>query len=299
MITRVSSSTGSKAILAGIQSSYGRLDKAQEQVITGRRINRVSDDPADAVSAVINRTVLKRFEQYGRNASEAEGWLLASDAALADASNNLAAVRTLVVQAGGATDSVARKAIADEIRAINVSLIGVANSAKSGRPIFAGTAPTAAAYDSAGNFLGNANSVTIPVLDAVQFRVNRTGPEVFGTPNPSDPINGDVFQLIDSIAASIEAVDPAAVANGLTQIDAALERISGAQVEMGTRHRQLEDVMSTIADQEVAVTTAISKKEDVDAAEAIMNYQTRLSAYEASLAVGSKILQPSLLDFLR
>ena len=299
MITRVSSSAGSKAMLAGIQSSYRRLDKAQEQVITGRRINRVSDDPADAVASVINRSVLKRFEQYERNASEAEGWLLANDAALTDASNNLAAVRTLVVQAGGATDSVARKAIADEIRAIKVSLIGVANSAKSGRPIFSGTSPTTTAYDSDGNFLGNTQAVDIPVLDAVQFRVNRSGPEVFGTANPSDPSNGDVFQLLDSIAASIESADIDAVSGGLSQVDQALERIATAQVELGTRHRQLEDVMSTITSQKVAVTTTISKKEDVDAAEAIMNYQTRLTAYEASLAVGAKILQPNLLDFLR
>lgn len=299
MLTRVSTSSGTKAMLQGITASYSRLAVAQEQVITGRRVNRVSDDPADAVASIINRSVLKRYEQYDRNASEAESWMLASDAALSDASKNLASVRSLVVQSGGAVDAVGRKAIADEIRAIKTSLIGVANAAKSGRPIFAGTEPATSAYDSNGTFLGNTEQIVIPVLDSVAFRVNRTGPEVFGTHNAADPTAGDVFQLLDEIANGIEAGTDGTIATGLTKIDEALERISSAQVEMGTRAAQLEEISATIDSQKVSISTTISKKEDVDAAEAIMNYQTRLTAYEASLAVGSKVLQPSLLDFLR
>lgn len=299
MLTRVSTRSGTQQMLQGIQASYQRLSVAQEQVITGRRVNRVSDDPADAVAAIINRSLLKRYEQYERNTAEAESWMLAVDAALIDASNGLSAVRTLVVQMGGAIDDVGRKAIADEIRATRVSLIGVANAAKSGRPLFSGTEATNKAYDEDGNYLGNNEQVVIPVLDAVSFRVNRTGPEVFGTHNASDPTDGDVFQLLDEIADRIEAGDLSVLDMGLLGIDAALDRIAEAQIEMGTRAAQLEQIKTNILDQKVAVTTTISKKEDVDAAEAIMKYQTRLTAYEASLKVGSNVLQPSLLDFLR
>lgn len=300
MMTRVSSAGGSKAMLAAIQASYARLDKAQEQVTTGRRINRVSDDPADAVASVINRAVLKRVDQFQRNANEAESWLLSNDAALTDASSNLASVRTLVVQAGSnSTDQVALKAIADEIRSIKTTLVGVANTSKSGRALFAGTAAITQAYDSNGTYLGNAGEVSIPVLDSITFRVNRSGPEVFGTPDLADPMNGDVFQMLDAIAAAVEAGDTTVVSNSITSIDTALRRISGAQVELGTRASQLEDIVESIEDQKVALKTTITKKEDVDSAEAIMNFKTRMSAYEAALAVGAKVMQPSLLDFLR
>ena len=299
MMTRVATYGGSRSTLANIQRSFVRLDRAQEQVVTGKRVNRVSDNPTDGVSSVINRTLLKRLEQYERNATEADAWLLANDSALADSATSLISARSRLVQVGGAPDAVARKAIADELRATAETMIGTANSTKAGRQIFSGTADVATAYALDGSYLGNATPVTIPVFDSIAIRVDRTGPEVFGVYDAGDPSAGNIFQQLRWMADEIEAGNVAVAASGLGTIDHALERLATAQVELGTRHAQLESIQANIAGSKVSTTAAISKNEDVDAAEAIMNWRTRQSAYESALKVSAQTMQQSLLDFIR
>ncbi|HQF92944.1 MAG TPA: hypothetical protein PLS46_02210, partial [Microthrixaceae bacterium] len=124
MITRIASLSGARTMLQSIQNANSELFRAQEQVTTGRRINRVSDNPADAVSSLNQRATLRRLEQYSRNAEEATSWFDAGDAALADVSDRLAGVRATLVQANSAANDVtSRAALANQIRAQRESIL--------------------------------------------------------------------------------------------------------------------------------------------------------------------------------
>jgi len=299
MITRIATQSGPRTMLLSIQNANRDFLRAQEQLTTGRRINRVSDNPADAMTALNQRATLRRTEQFSRNAEEARSWFDAGDAALSDVSDRLANVRTLLVQANsGSNDSVSRTALADQIRSARESIILAANSSRSGRPLFAGNAAGAAAYDANGGYLGDAGTVNLPITSGVTMQVNRTGPDIFGTAN-ADPLQGNVFQLLDSLATSVANGDSAAITAGLGLVDAATKRVATAQVQLGSRASQLEDLTNSLEDSKVTLKSGISNMENIDFAEAVINVKTREAAYQAAIQATAKIIQPSLLDFLR
>jgi flagellar hook-associated protein 3 FlgL len=300
MMNRIASLAGPRTMLQSIQNANRQLFIAQEQVTTGRRINRVSDNPADAVSSLNQRATLRRMEQFSRNAEEAKSWFDAGDSALSDVSDRLAGVRAMLIQANsGANDAQSRLALANQVRASRESILLAANSERSGRPLFAGNAAGLVAYDASGVYQGDNGTVNLPITGGVSLQVNRTGTDVFGTAHPTDPTQGDVFQVLDALATAIENGDTAKISAGLAQIDAATKRVSMAQVQIGSRASQLEDLTSSLEDSKVSLKSGISNKENVDFAESIINLKTREAAYQAAIQATAKVIQPSLMDFLR
>lgn len=299
MIGRVATSSGARLMMGNLQTSGRSLLQAQEHATTGKRIIRMSDNPGDAVSVLSRSAELRRLDQYTRNAGEAQSWLSSADSALTTVSDRLASARTLVIQANSASaDAAARSAIANEIRSLRDSVLQTANTVREGRPLFAGTSTTQPVYDTAGTYSGDAGSVAIPVAPGMSLTVNASGPAVFGTAN-ADPMAGDVFQMLSALADAVENNDGATMGAGLTAIDAASGRVNVSLVALGSRTKQLEDMMSTIEDSKVSVRQAISAKQDVDLAESIVALKQKEVAYQAALQATARVIQPSLLDFLR
>ena len=300
MMNRVATSSSARTMNADLQNSMRALNSIQQQISSGRRISRVSDGPADAVNSLTQRAELRRTEQFTRTVDRARLWLRAGEDALAQVSDRLTTARSLVVQGrSGAIGAAERSAIAQEIRAIRSSLIGTANATIDGRPVFGGTTASTAAYDANATYQGDSGAVNLPLAPGIAVTVNAGGPAVFGTFNGGDPTAGDVFQLLESLAASVASGDTTATTAGLTLIDAAATRAASAQVSLGTRGGQIEDLDLANLDVAISLKAGISKAEDVDLAEALINLRTREAAYQAALQATAKVIQPSLLDFLR
>ena len=300
MMNRVATSSAPMLMLANIQLAGKSLLTAQEQLTTGKRINRVSDDPASALLALGQRATLRRSEQLSRNLDEARSWTDSNDTALSDVNTQLSRARALLVQANsGSADPAARAAIATDLRSIRTALLQTANTTVDGRAIFAGNSAATNAYDASGTYQGDLGAVQVPIASAVSIQVNKTGPDVFGTANPLDPTNGDVFQLLDSLANAVQTGNSTAIGAGLGQIDAATNRVSIAQVDVGGKAKQIDDLGAQLDDSKVSLKTSIGKAEDIDFAEAVINEKTREAAYQAALQATAKVVQPSLLDFLR
>jgi flagellar hook-associated protein 3 FlgL len=300
MINRVASSAGARTMLDSLMTANRGLVASQEQVTTGRRINRMSDAPGDAVSAINQRSNLRRLEQFQRNAEEGKSWLDTADSALIGVNTDLSNVRALLVQANSpASDSASRAAIASQIRALRASILQSANTDRGGRLLFSGTAAGTAAYDANGVYQGNTGVVTMPVSGTTSVQVNQTGPDVFGTPNAADPLNGDLFQVLDALATAVSSGDTGTMTSGLTLIDNATNRVSQAQVLIGSRAAQIDDVINSLEDRQVTAKDSLNSLENVDMAQSIVEMKTREAAYQAAIQVTAKVVQPTLLDFLR
>lgn len=300
MFTRVATSSGYRLMLGNLQTSARGLLLAQEQATSGKRIVRMSDAPADAVSVLGQRAELRRLEQFSRNTLEASSWLSASDAALLGVSDRMASARTLLVQANsGGVDAAARQTIADELRAMREALLQSANTTRDGRPLFAGSAAVSAAYDSAGTYAGDATALSVPVAPGMSLQVNQSGEAVFGTHHATDPMAGDVFQLLEALAVAVENGDATTVSTGIALVDQAIDRAGVAHVAIGSRARQLEELANSVEDAKVTVRQSISLREDIDLAESVLNLKQREVAYQAALQATASVIQPSLMDFLR
>lgn len=301
---RVTTASTSRSMLTNINRAGRTLAIAQERIASGKQVQRPSDAPAQVLSALDYRSQLRRTEQLGRNTLDAKAWLDNADSSLTHSVERLTRARTLIV--GGtnaATDAQGRAAYAAEIRAIREELLQTANTRYLGRPIFSGTDDVANAYDADGLYQGNAGVVERNVAPGVSVRVNRTGPEIFGpsvdVAGGADPMTGNVFQLLEGIAAALESGDIATASNGLDLLASATDRIERSQVELGARSKQIEEIGMRNQEVEIELKFALSEVEDVDIAEALIEVQVQEMAYQAALGVAAKVIQPTLLDFLR
>jgi flagellar hook-associated protein 3 FlgL len=82
-------------------------------------------------------------------------------------------------------------------------------------------------------------------------------------------------------------------------MDKNLETVLSAMGEIGGKTNRVEFIKSRVQENEITFTGLLSKVQDVDMAEAIMYFKNLENIYRASLSVGSKVIQPSLVDFIR
>jgi flagellar hook-associated protein 3 FlgL len=297
---RVTTSTGARLMLANLQANYSKLTLLQTQIASGKQLQKPSDGPARVITALDYRAQLARGEQLDRNTDDAQGWLGNADSTVSTAVDYMQSARTLALQGlNGSADPGAREAIAAQIRALRSGLLQLANSKYQDRPIFAGTVDaTTAAYSATGVYQGNAGAVNRTIAPGVTVQVNVPGPQVFGTPNAA-PYSGDVFQALDQLANDVQAGNTAGATAGLTALDFSRTRMQQALGGVGAKEKRIEDVKSRNADITLENRTALSDVEDIDLPKTLIDLQSQQVAYQSALAVTAKVIQPSLLDFLR
>jgi flagellar hook-associated protein 3 FlgL len=299
-VDRVTKAGNSQNISLWLQAGQRRLSEAQQQVSSGRRVNVASDDPAGSGQILANRRQLGRLLQLERNTQSARSWLETSSAALTASSDTLQRTRTLIVQAANEiTPQSSRDALAQELDQLAETLLGLANTRVTGRPLFGGTAATGLAFAPDGTYVGVANSVNRAVDRGQVIEIGRPGPEVFGTHDPIEPLDGNVFQLVRAAADAARSGDTARLRTTLDRIDAADARLLGEAGRLGSLSNRLEGASDQRALATIDTRRRLSELEDVDLAEAVLSLRSAEAGYQATLAATAKLVGMSLLDFLR
>ena len=299
---RVTQSMISNNMLKNLNKSYAELDKYFNQLNTGKKINRPSDDPVAAMNGMGYRTELSKVGQYQRNTNELHNWFDNSDAALEQATSGLQRIRYLAVQASNGTyDEAERKNIAKEVEQIKADLIDVANTSVNGKYIFNGTDtdnPPIADTDNDGQieFAFGTGKVNIEVSANTELTANIDGNTIFGDSGNGEDLFAVIDKFIDKLENNNEDNDIDAT---IGELDKIIDNVVNARADLGARMNRLELVENRLEQQEVIATSTLSKNEDVNYAEAITNLITQQSLHRAALSSGSQIIQPTLLDFLR
>ncbi|GAB3216259.1 flagellar hook-associated protein FlgL [Kineococcus gypseus] len=307
MIGRISSRTTAMNSLANLQAGQQRSDRLQQQLSSGKAYTKLSDDPVAANDALRFRSEISVNEQYGRNISDAQRWVATQESAMDAATGYLQEARTALVQAGstGTLDPQGRRAIAEQLRRLRDDLITTANTPHEGRPVFAGTADVAAAVsttaaaDGSYALLGNGSAVNRRVASGQDVQVNATAVQVFGGPTALDPAAKTVFQQLDELATAVQDGNTAAISEGLSTIDAARDRLLSARSVVAARTVQLDALEQSTGARGDALEASLSEVEGVDIAKAMIEFRLQDTAYQAALASTAKVIQPTLLDFLR
>ncbi|WP_222265375.1 flagellar hook-associated protein FlgL [Modestobacter marinus] len=291
--------------LTGLNNNLTALVKVQNQLATGRVLNRPSDSPIDTNKSMQVRSDLGRVAQQDRNITDAQSRLDQTDSALQGLQDLLKRVQALTVQGlnTGGNDATSSAALATELTALRADMLGVANTSINGRPIFGGVTSGAVAYQPDGSYAGlgqgEGSTQDHPVLRRISdnevLRVDVTGPEVFG------PDGANLFAVVQGIADKLNTspVDVAALSADLAALDAAQDRISTAQATVGARSSRVQKAAELNITRELALNAQRKDIEDVDIPKASMELSAQQLGYQASLAVTAKILQPTLMEFLR
>jgi flagellar hook-associated protein 3 FlgL len=281
--------------VASMQQGLVRLSAAQEQLSTGKRINRPSDSPTDTSSAMRLRASMKATEQYSRNAEDGLGRLGLVDTTLTSVYDGVSQARVLAAQGinGASGSATSREALAAEVDQIRADLLGQANTKYLSRPVFGGVTSGGQAYDANGDFVGVAGALTRRVGDDVRVRVDVDGQSVFGDGAAS------VFAELDALSASLRAGDSAGLRTSLDALDQRITTVSTAQATIGASYQRIEKAQTALMDRQLYLKTTLSDVEDVDLAKATVELNLQQVAYQAALGATAKVIQPSLLDFLR
>lgn len=290
---RITQQTMTARVGDNLQAALDRVSTLQERLSSGKAVQRPSDAPASAVAALRYRADIRRAEQLKRNADDAQGWLDTTDRALTSGLGVLNRARELVLQgSNGSMGPADRAAIAEEVDGLRQTLLAIGNTSYLGRPVFSGTASGTLAYDASGAYLGDAGAVDRAVAPNVTVRTNLTGPAAFG------PGGADAFAVLSQLADHLRN-DPSQLQADLTAVDGAMRRMTDAVAGIGARAKQVDDVRVRLEDGIVQSTNGLAEVESVDLPATIIELQLQEVAYQAALGATARVIQPSLLDFLR
>ncbi len=297
---RITNRMISENTLKDLQRVLGEVLAVQEQLSTGKRVNRPSDDPFAAHRAISSRGAVLVLEQYARNVSEIKGWVTTTDYALSNITEALREVRTLAIQAAnGYLTGTDRENIALRIDEFRDTIMQLSRQQYAGRYVFSGTRTGEEPFTWTGTdvaYNGNAEHIRVNIGPGADLAVNVTGEETFMNIGASGT---NVFKLLYDLAQAVRAGDHQAVGGELLgAIDDAMDRVVEKQGVTGSAANRLERMESLISQLTEREMSLLSEAEDVDLAEAVMNMNLKQSAYQASLAACARVILPSLLDYM-
>jgi len=277
------------------------MSKLQEQMTTGRKINRASDDPVGITYALRYRSELSANEQYQKNVDMALSWLDFNDTVLQQAQDVLKRLKELAVQGSNGTNpDVALNNIADEVQQLKDQIIDIANSTLNGKYVFNGEKtdvipydPTVTPFDPSA-IETDSGAIYYMVGVGVKLQINLSGSDVFGRPGEAD----NIFAVFDQIITALQNGNHSGVSAQIANIESRMDKILNQQSEIGARVNRVELMQNRLKDLEINLTDLQSKTEDVDFEKLIIDAKINENIYQASLSVGAKIITPSLVDFL-
>lgn len=294
-------------MINNIGGNLRRMEKYQNRLSTGKKINVPSDDPVVAARALKLRTDVSRLEQYDRNVKDALSWMEITESSLANITDILHRARVLAVQgANGTTTPEDTQKIEEEVKQLKHQLIQVANSTYSGRYIFSGFKTDQKLLNEDGSFaievINDVEKIVYEVDIGDDIRINLTGGDIFnngGDATALDPNPPLMIELFNQFIAALNAGDHSTVGGLLDDIDEHMDNITRVRADVGARYNRLELTENRLSKNIYNFTKLMSENEDIDQAENIMLLKSEENVYQASLAGGARIIQPSLMDFLR
>lgn len=290
---RVTQSMLSNNMLRNLSTSYNKMGKIQEQITTGKKVNRPSDDPVVAMKGISYRSQLGKVEQFQRNMGEVHNWLDSSDDALDKVGQSLTRAKELVINAanGTLTDD-DRDKIKSELSQLREHIQDLSNTKVGDKYIFSGTKTNTPLFDASkrgtteSGFIetqGFGKKVEIEVFDGIKLQVNTNGYDLFSS---IDADFKDILEGSDFGAA-------------ISIIDDKIDKVLTTRSDIGAKQNRAELMESRLNSQEVTATKLMSSNEDIDYEKVITEMITQESVHRAALSVGSRIIQPTLVDFLR
>ena len=287
----------SSNMLRNLNTSYNKMSKLQDQLNSGSVISRPSDDPVVAVKGMGYRVDLDKIEQYQRNIGEANTWIDTTDDALDQVGTSLIRVQELVTQAANDSNTDdERKKIEAEISQIQQQIRDIANTKVGENYIFSGTNTNTPLYTDTKTGTMQAGTgieqpITINVFDGVSMQVNIEGKEFFSKIDAMMTEVSDALKKQDSSGQEIGDL--------LNKIQDQSNVVLEQRAVVGARQNRVELMQNRLSMQEINVTKQLSENEDTDYSKAITEMTTAESIHQASLSVGAKIIQQTLVDFIR
>lgn len=313
---RITNSMLVRNMMGNLNKNLRRMEKYQQQMQSGKKFTLPSDNPIGVSKSLKLYTDKSKIEQYKTNIRDAKSWISSTEDSIAHMGEVLNRTRDLMMQAANGTNSEQEtKAIAAEVKELKGQLIQVANSAHAGRTLFTGYKTDQSLLDENGNYLIDLTAQGVDKEISVynvgvseNIEINIVGTRLFGTTTGTDNFEtnsvatgnqSSVIKFFNDLLDDLDAGNTSAVGSSIGEIDKIIQNTLNVRAELGAKTNRLDMTLNRIESDSLNFTRLLSENEDADLSEVIMNLKMAENVYLASMSAGSKIIQPTLVDFLR
>ncbi len=304
---RVSSNVTYNDFIKNLNRNAVKVQKTLNQLSSLQEVSQSSDNPL-LVSKIINLNVsLGKNATYAQEIKDSISWSNTQDGALESVSSSMNRIRTLMQASGTATAGKEEiKANKNEIQQELRSVVAALNTNFDGRYVFAGQATDKAPYKviekdngevSGINYNGTSHDLPREIADGVTVNLVTDGSKMMaageekldtfvedlmaalneGEDGNKDQLSGSLMERIDKLSSNF--------VDNRTRIGAVANRLKAAEARNES--------------EKLSMTQSLSERQDVDVAEKYMEYQNQMLAYKTTMAMGTQIMQTTILDYVR
>lgn len=317
---RITNGNMMSTYLRDVQNNLQSMDKLNTQLNTSKQINKISDDPFRTVKILNVQGEINNVEKYNYNCDEITGWLDMTDEALDRVGNLSSDIKTLLTSIQGTFGPDEVKAVQTEINEKMKQIGEAMNTTYAGKYIFGGSVtdqpPVKVETDPAtglvtlslnktdkdGNDLSTRldASLKTEISDGITMDYNLTMDNIISTSgketgkNNGLEILNDVVQKLNS-----DPVDMDEIKKLSSDLGDYMNDILNNRSLIGAKTNTVSAIKDNNEENILEMTSIFSKMQDVDYADKFMELQEARMVYTATLQVGSKLLQPTILDYLR
>lgn len=318
---RVTNSMMIGQLMSNLNRNLKRMEVQQYQLATGNKLSRPSQDPVGITRSLQARTELSKLNQYKGNVGDAQAWLTQTETALTEM--NSLVVRAYELASDGANGTKTpedRKAIAKEVDQLMKQLLEAANTTYAGRQVFGGYNTTTKPFevkDEAGqsylwyngekiaNLSDPSSHPTVPGGlngEKIEFEiglgtlmeVSMSGVEVLGVGEDN------IYAVLNELYLALnDEANSDKINESIGKLQDRQQEILSHLAEVGGKTNRLDLIKTRLETDEINYTAIKSQVEDIDHEQVIMEFLMAEMVYRSSLSVGARIIQPTLVDFLR
>lgn len=323
---RITNSSMIRSHMYDTQNNLTNMSKINQQISTGKVINTVSDDPHKAIKIMNINNEIKYTEKYNSNIDESVGWMNTTDGALDNVGNLLGEIKETILKVGNGTYSQNEmKSLNEDMNEKIKQLADTLNSTYGGKYLFGGSsvddAPITVIENPDGTvkleFSKDKNGQTIPNTDdlkadissGINIDYNISVGEILNikdgngnTVNLLDEIN-NLSTLMNDIANGDEQTAAKAKETLLNdtkgKIDTLFDHVVNERTSLGVRVSTAEKIKELNDEDILNIQDVLSKTQDTDVVEKFIELKSAEMIYQASIQVGAKLIQPTILDYIR
>lgn len=323
---RISTNVTYNDFIKNLGANASKVQKSLNQLSSLKEVSQSSDNPL-LVSKIMNLNVsLSRNATFNQEIKDTRSWVQTQDSALSNVSDSMRRIRDLIQSTGSGTkDADAVRANKNEIQQEIQGMVEALNTNFDGRYIFGGQNTTEPPFalvrrDPADvnsevvgiAYNGSSTNISREIANKVTIDVPTNGGEMMTV--GSDSLNslfGNVVNQINIYLGESPDNDPVTRPAGndadlkkftdefMKKIDMFSDNIVNFRTKIGAVDNRLKSAEQRNESDKMNLTSALSERQDVDIAEKYMEYQNQMLAYQTTMAMGTKIMQTTILDYVR
>jgi flagellar hook-associated protein 3 FlgL len=291
---RITNDSNYRSLLDDIQRIAERMQTAQSQVTSGKKLNRPSDNPSGASDVVRIDTERATNAQYIDNAATAQSRLQIADSTLDGVQQTLDRIRSLGLLAD--TSSASSSISTEEIAGLRDQLLSYANTAYDGQFIFAGSNTDSAAYvkasDGTVSYAGDSQVMKLQIGDVTTLQTQVPGDQLFTA-------GVDVFKTVSDLSTAMASGDRSAIRTQVANLEQFIQIVSSARTKLGGLINEAAATQNELKQSDLSQVAHLSQLQDADMAQALTEFSQSQTALQAATAVGARVSSISILDYLK